>query len=119
MTTQEQDKLIAELVRRKHAAKREIACLETRLKTLHDGLHVLNVAVRDQAWGQIRREGNRIVVVPDEEKPLQWGDAPRPVGPDDLSLGDIADMAQRILHLTQQITEDEQSLLRCPGDTED
>ena len=112
MTKEEQDQQIADLVRRKHAAKREIACLETRLKTVHGWLNALNGAVHAQTWERIRREGDRIVVEPDE-KP--W-DSRHPIGVEDLSLGDIADMAQRILQLTQQIEEDEQSLRRCLGD---
>ena len=115
MTKHEQDQQIADLVRRKHAAKREIACLEAKLKPVQRGVEALNIVVHAQAWGRIRHEGNRILVAADEER----RDERYPISMDDLSLGDIADMAQRILHLTQQIVEDEQSLLRCLGDAED
>ena len=114
MTREQQDQQIANLVRRKHAAKREIACLEEKLKTVHRGLSALNAAVYAQAWTRMRREENRVWVDPDPEQRDTY-----PVSIDDLSLGEIADMGQRILQLTDQIKADEQSLLRCLGEEKD
>ncbi len=114
MTREQRDKQIADLVRRKHAAKREIACLEEHLKTVQAGLSTLALAVRAQEWTRIRHEGDQVVVVPEGLRELHDRTTL-----DDVSLGEIADMAQRILQLTDQIKADEQSLLRCLGEEKD
>ena len=111
MTQEQRDKQIAYLVRRKHAAKREIGCLEEHLKTIHRGLTAIASAVNSQAWARLSHEGSHVVVASDQR---QQGGAKL----DDVSLSDIADMGQRILQLTEQIKADEKSLLRCLGEEE-
>ena len=116
----ENDKQIAELSKKQHRMKRELACLKDQWKRVGDGLSNVGLAFRwEDGWRTVQYDPSIETIhisVPEEESRRT---STTTYSVKDVSLREIAKMGQRMVELTEEIAETKRQLLGCLEEGDD
>ena len=108
----ENDKQIADLSKKQHRMKRELACLKDQWKQVGNTLSEVGRIFReDEGWTMVRYdpaiETIHISIPKEDHRDITT------YSTKDMSLRDVAKMGQRIVQLTEEIADTKRQLLEC------